>query len=448
MTVAEAAERLAGATDDESISLATVDLAVASFPSDRQAQLKEAVLAAVVPHWFDGPILANLLEIPVAEADSLLGDLKGFSFVERHLPRDAWNIHERVRGHVLHFLFRERPDFYQTVSGRAAMLFQSDSDPLIQIEALSHLLEAHPDAASYELAKRANDWSRRGRIELLQALAGMLDERIGTGRLTGRAAAMSLVVAARVEKSYRPLSAIESRLKDAVGIFRALSDESSLEMALDDLGDLQIRQGHLAEALRSYQASLSIAERLAAHDLQNTERQHDLSVSHDRIGDVQRAQGHLEEALSSYQASFLIRERLAARDLQNAEWQRDLSVSHNKIGDVQQEQGHLEEALSSYQASLLIRERLAAHDLQNTGGSVICPSPTTGSEMCNRRRGSWKRRSVRIKRRCQSQRDWRRTICRTRSGSMICPSPTTRSEMCNRRRGIWKKRSVRIKRRS
>ncbi len=90
-------------------------------------------------------------------------------------------------------------------------------------------------------------------------------------------------------------------------------------------------------------------------------------MSHNKIGDVQVAQGNLPAALKSYQASMRIRERLAQADAGNAEWQRDLSVSHEKIGDVQVPQGNLAGALESYRASMRIRERLAQADPGNAG---------------------------------------------------------------------------------
>ena len=64
-------------------------------------------------------------------------------------------------------------------------------------------------------------------------------------------------------------------------------------------------------------------------------------MSYDKVGDVQVAQGDLPAALTSYQASLTIRERLAKSDPGNADWQRDLSASYDNVGDVQVAQGNL-----------------------------------------------------------------------------------------------------------
>jgi tetratricopeptide (TPR) repeat protein len=61
--------------------------------------------------------------------------------------------------------------------------------------------------------------------------------------------------------------------------------------------------------------------------------QRDLSVSYNKIGDVQVAQGDLKAALKSYSDDLAIAERLANSDPSNAGWQRDLSVSYAKLAD-------------------------------------------------------------------------------------------------------------------
>ena len=94
---------------------------------------------------------------------------------------------------------------------------------------------------------------------------------------------------------------------------------------------MQVAQGDLAGALKSYRDSLVIADRLAKSDPGNAGWQRDLSVSYDKVGDVQVAQGDLAGALTSYRDSLVIRDRLAKSDPGNAGWQRDL------VGVVQQD---------------------------------------------------------------------------------------------------------------
>ena len=119
-------------------------------------------------------------------------------------------------------------------------------------------------------------------------------------------------------------------------------------------------------AIRSRQRrALAIIERLAQSDPGNAGWQRDLSVSYENVGDVQVAQGDLAGALKSYRDDIAIAERLAQSDPGNAGWQRDLSVSYNKIGDVQVEQGLIGSAIYRCR-SLAIRESLAAADRSNS----------------------------------------------------------------------------------
>ena len=64
------------------------------------------------------------------------------------------------------------------------------------------------------------------------------------------------------------------------------------------------------------------ADRLATSDPGNAGWQRDLSVSYTKIGDVQVAQGDLAGALKSYKDGLGIADRLATSDPGNAGWQR------------------------------------------------------------------------------------------------------------------------------
>ena len=162
----------------------------------------------------------------------------------------------------------------------------------------------------------------------------------------------------------------------------------------DRIGDVQVAQGDLAGALKSYRDSLAIVDRLAQSDPGNAGWQRDLSVSYEKIGDVQVAQGDLAGALKSYRDSLAITDRLAQSDPGNAGWQRDLSVSYDKIGDVQVAQGDLAGALKSYRDSLAIGDRLAQSDPGNAGWQRdLSVSYNEESATCRSRRATSPARS-------------------------------------------------------
>ena len=131
---------------------------------------------------------------------------------------------------------------------------------------------------------------------------------------------------------------------------------------LDMLGDLQLVQGDLPAALRSYTDGMNIAEKLVRSDPANALWQRDLSVSHNKLGNLQLLQGNLAAALRSYTDGKNIAEKLARSDPTNALWQRDLGISHNKLGNLQQAQGNLTAALRSYTDGKNIAEKLAWSD--------------------------------------------------------------------------------------
>ena len=121
------------------------------------------------------------------------------------------------------------------------------------------------------------------------------------------------------------------------------------------------------EALKSYQADLAIAERLAKSDPGNANWQRDLSVSYEKVGDVLVQQSNLAEALKFYQASLAISERLAKSDPGNANWQRDLLVSHWKLASVFRDQGDQEKAIDALRQGREIMARLVSLSPDNTG---------------------------------------------------------------------------------
>jgi tetratricopeptide (TPR) repeat protein len=133
------------------------------------------------------------------------------------------------------------------------------------------------------------------------------------------------------------------------------------------IGGVHMAQGDLAGALKSYGDGLAITERLAASDPGNVGFQGFLAESYNNIGGVHMTQGDLAGALKSYRDSRAIAERLATSDPGNASWQRALAASYIGLGGVQMAQGDVTGALKSYRDSLAIAERLAASDPGNVG---------------------------------------------------------------------------------
>ncbi len=102
---------------------------------------------------------------------------------------------------------------------------------------------------------------------------------------------------------------------------------------LDEFATTYLTAGNLAEALRSAEESLSIAQRLAAEDVTDPKRQRDVSVSLIKVGDVKLAQGDNQGALAAYDESLAIRRRLAETAKGDAQAEHDVAVALGRIGD-------------------------------------------------------------------------------------------------------------------
>ena len=128
----------------------------------------------------------------------------------------------------------------------------------------------------------------------------------------------------------------------------------------ENIGDVQMAQGDLGSALKSYETKRDIISRLARTDPGNTGWQRDLSVSYEKVGNVYAAQGNLPEALKAYRDGLAIFDRLAKTDPSNAVWQRDLAVSQAKLADVYRRQGEMALAKHALGKGLAIMQRMTA----------------------------------------------------------------------------------------
>jgi tetratricopeptide (TPR) repeat protein len=139
-------------------------------------------------------------------------------------------------------------------------------------------------------------------------------------------------------------------------------DERERVAAISHIGNVQLQQGDLPGALKSYRVSLDIARTLAAGHDGDAQSQRDLSVSLNKVGDVLLLQDDYAGALAAYRDGLDLARKLAAAHADNAQAQRDLSISFNKIGDVLRLQDDLAGALASYRDGLDITRKLAAAD--------------------------------------------------------------------------------------
>ena len=172
-------------------------------------------------------------------------------------------------------------------------------------------------------------------------------------------------------RNNRSLSKLRSTLlKEPQAFFKSLRDRLQADQettpdslfrvaaASFDLGKLTAEIGDKEEALRAYEQSLAIQERLVRENPSVARFQFDLAGSHNNIGGLQSQTGRLADALTSYTQAQKIIKPLAGANPQVTLYQRALAVSHMTIGLLQSQTGRIAEAFHSFEQARAIRERL------------------------------------------------------------------------------------------
>jgi hypothetical protein len=94
---------------------------------------------------------------------------------------------------------------------------------------------------------------------------------------------------------------------------------------------VQVTQGDLSGALKSYRDSLAIADKLAQSDPGNAGWQRDLAVSLAKLATVFKLQNDTAKALNALGQGRGIILRLIERTPENTIWKQDLNLFDRKI---------------------------------------------------------------------------------------------------------------------
>lgn len=163
-------------------------------------ELREALEAAAVPHWFDASFLDALLG---EESDLHYDQLLAMSFVEL-APGRGYAVHERTRKQLLDDLWQKEPERFHLLSaiaaGYCAEQAEQTEDDGWEAEEIYHLLVSDPDAGVDGLRALATRWANYeyhtyDEIEFTVRLA---EEQIAAGRLSGAGEAWTRLWQARL----------------------------------------------------------------------------------------------------------------------------------------------------------------------------------------------------------------------------------------------------------
>lgn len=142
--------------------------------------------------------------------------------------------------------------------------------------------------------------------------------------------------------------------------------QRDLSLTYHKLGQVALRLGETAQALKYYNQKLEIAKALTAADPSDTEALRDLSIAYNQLGDITRQMGQPARALEYYTQSQEMLQSLAAANPRDAQLQRDLSVSYERIGDLTRRMGQPERALEYLTRGFDLRKALAAANPRDT----------------------------------------------------------------------------------
>ena len=146
----------------------------------------------------------------------------------------------------------------------------------------------------------------------------------------------------------------------------SLDWQRTLSVTYMDIGDIQRDAlGDTEAALKNYQASLELAERLAAGDPGNARAQRDLLISYLHTAELQAWRGDYSSAITKLQAALAIADHQSASNPADVLWQRDKFATRASIANVQGMQGHIAAAFENYKTALTIAQGLSANDPAN-----------------------------------------------------------------------------------
>ncbi len=168
------------------------------------------------------------------------------------------------------------------------------------------------------------------------------------------------------------LDIMEAVNDEAMAFFESLPTtdvtEESLEQraqALVKIGNVRSTQGHLAQALHSYNAASALSAQLAQAAPEDVDRQLAHAEILAFIGTTRWYQGELDDAESAFEAAQDVLRRVRPLAPANTDLLFQLSTIDNNIGHVLEGRGRIDEATGNYKSMLALAQELLRIDADN-----------------------------------------------------------------------------------
>jgi RNA polymerase sigma-70 factor (ECF subfamily) len=357
MDVETALSRLRlGAADTDDPTLAILEIML-----ERAPDLRPAIEAAAVPHWFDASIISRLLEIETAPATTLYERLCALPVVESFPSRRGSNVHEATRLALRNRLFRREPERFKALAARAHACF-ADSDMASRVEAIYHCLIAAPQVGATELCNARQRWAAEGRDEWLQSLGLAVAELLRSEQLSPEPRGRALLYHGSSARERSRSREVEANAREALQIFHEVGWRQGEFDALSQLGEVLLRRGDSSGALIQFERCVELLERTP----ETEEQQYQLWLVRIRRGQTLLVQDKLVEASLAHEGAIEIAQRHVAAAPDDTRWRLCLSSAHGHLGRTRRVQSHLPAAIAAYQASEHILRQLTENDPENS----------------------------------------------------------------------------------
>lgn len=188
---------------------------------------------------------------------------------------------------------------------------------------------------------------------------------------------------ARRSQSLYQIGDVRIRKGDLAGALKPLQESLTLAKALTDrnptaerlfglgqshfwVGNVYLEQGNLEAARPHFEAYLRLCERLVRLDPQNLDYQLELSYAYSNLGSLLRQKGDFEPALADFRKTLAVNRMLVAKNPRNQDWRFELAATHDLVGSTLMDLGRSGEALPHFQATVDLRWTLMSEDPENT----------------------------------------------------------------------------------
>ena len=244
--------RLQAASSDEEREWLVLEMSL----NNLEPAVRDAVWAAAVPHWFDEPFLAALLDDGALDPSGFMqtqfAGLTGLSFIEP-FPGRGHNVHERTRELLLARLWRDDRARYRELNHRAA---QDQNETHWRVETIYHQLSADESEAVDTFKNQGIDWYNSFEYEKLEVLTRPILTEVENGRFGGVIAGWAYDLQAGVDLRYSRNHEAKAKLLQALDL--ELDDQHLQADCLKDLGDVERMLAEYEAARGRYEAALPI----------------------------------------------------------------------------------------------------------------------------------------------------------------------------------------------